>query len=171
MDSQITNVKGAFGGNEGAAAVAEGTSADGDLHHVLQDEGNTEGADEGGNAGGIAQRPIGKPLYRHADDACPDHRHNQHNENDECGGNDGSFVGVKQNKHAVAQIGTNHVNVAVGKVEQLENAIDHGIAEGDEGVDAAQGQAVDQGLGEEVEEVGHWQERDWRLEIRDWSLC
>ena len=43
-----------------------------------------------------------------------------------------------------------HEHVAVGEVDQLEDAVDEGVPEGDEGVDAA-GRDADQ---EDLEEVG-----------------
>ncbi len=51
-----------------------------------------------------------------------------------------------------ADIGGHHQQVAVGEVDEAQDAVDHGVADGDEGVETAQGQAVDQLLqeGEEI---------------------
>ena len=43
-----------------------------------------------------------------------------------------------------------HVNLAMGEIDHAEDAVDHGVAEGDEGVDAAHGQAVLELLNPEV---------------------
>ena len=51
----------------------------------------------------------------------------------------------------------------MGEVQHLGNAVDHGVAQGDDGVDAAQGQAVDQ-----VVEKYHHNDASYKTKIRDW---
>ena len=48
-----------------------------------------------------------------------------------------------------------HIDVAVGEVEHLEDAVDERVAEGDKGVKAPGLQPVDQLLGEVLEEIVH----------------
>jgi len=42
---------------------------------------------------------------------------------------------------------TDHIDFTMGKIEHTQNAINHGVADGDQGIDTAQGQAVDELLG------------------------
>ena len=37
-----------------------------------------------------------------------------------------------------------HENIAVGEINEAQNAIDHGVAQGEQGVNRPQGKAVDQ---------------------------
>ena len=48
----------------------------------------------------------------------------------------------------VADVGTDHVDVAVGEVDELDDAVDHGVAQGHQRINAAQRHAVDQLLKE-----------------------
>ena len=50
------------------------------------------------------------------------------------------------NSHVRAQ----HVDLAVGEVDQLDDPIDHGVAQGDQGIHAAERQAVNQLLDEHI---------------------
>ena len=57
--------------------------------------------------------------------------------------------GQEQHRHK----GAAHVDFPLGEIDQAQNAIDHGIAQGDEGINTAGGQAVDQLL-EKHQDVG-----------------
>ena len=48
-----------------------------------------------------------------------------------------------------ARKGAHHEDVAMGEVDELDDAVDHRVAEGDEGVDEAELEAVQQVLQEE----------------------
>ena len=37
-----------------------------------------------------------------------------------------------------------HVNLAMGEVDHADDAVDHGVADGDQGIGTANGQAIDQ---------------------------
>ena len=50
--------------------------------------------------------------------------------------------------------GADRKDFTVGEVDKLENAVDHGIAKGDGGVDKADGQAVDHHLGQIDQGIG-----------------
>jgi hypothetical protein len=43
-----------------------------------------------------------------------------------------------------------HEHLAVGEVDQADDAVDHGVAQGDQGIHAAQHQAVDDLLEKDV---------------------
>ena len=45
---------------------------------------------------------------------------------------------------AERDVGTDHDDIAVGEVQHFRNAIDHGVAQRDQRVDAAQVDAADQ---------------------------
>ncbi|VTR22015.1 Uncharacterised protein [Serratia fonticola] len=47
------------------------------------------------------------------------------------------------------QIGRNHIHLAVGEVDHANNAVHHGVADGDQAIHRAKGQAVNQLLQEE----------------------
>ena len=53
-------------------------------------------------------------------------------------------------EHAVADERADHVDLAVREVQQLQDPVDHRVAERDQGVDAAERQPVDELLHEEV---------------------
>jgi len=81
--------------------------------------------------------------------------------------NAGEKRGSQQKWHAVQthhgqagdgdkrNIGTNHVHLAVGEVDHSNNAVNHRIADGDQGISAANVEAVNQHL-EEVIDVRHY---------------
>ena len=53
-----------------------------------------------------------------------------------------------------AQIGTDGEQVAVSEVDELENTVDHGVAQGHECVDATDGESVEKLLKEEFHDFG-----------------
>ena len=50
---------------------------------------------------------------------------------------------MEEGHAGVADVSADHVDVAVGEVDELDNSVNHGVAKGDEGVNTAQRQAVD----------------------------
>ncbi len=48
--------------------------------------------------------------------------------------------------------GADHIDVAVGEVDEAEHTVDHGVSDGNEGEDSAPGETVD----ELLEELLHW---------------
>jgi hypothetical protein len=57
------------------------------------------------------------------------------------------------------QEAAHHENITVGEVEHLQDAVDQGVPERDEGVEAPGLQPVDELLGKVLEEVLHWSSR------------
>jgi hypothetical protein len=55
---------------------------------------------------------------------------------------------------------TDHEDVTVGEVDELQEAIDHAVAESDQGVDRSQGKSIDQLL----EELMHGNEEKLKAE-------
>ena len=86
----------------------------------------------------MAQRLVRELLDDDAQESRDDHRE------DECG-----HDGKPEVRHGEeAEICADHVDVAVREVDELDDTIDHGIAERDQGVDAAERHAVDELLGD-----------------------
>ena len=54
----------------------------------------------------------------------------------------------QQGEAGVAQVRAPHKQVTVGEVDELEDAVDHGVTEGHERVERADGHAVEDVLGE-----------------------
>ena len=59
-------------------------------------------------------------------------------------------------KHPPAGKTADHVNLTMGEIEHAQNAINHLIADGNEGINTAQRQAVDQLLGQLLEVYIHF---------------
>ena len=75
----------------------------------------------------MAQRAIGEPLDEDAEQGCDRHRDEDRRHN-----GDAERDGVE------AEVCADHVDVAVRKVDELDDAVDHRIAERDQRVDAAE---------------------------------
>ena len=144
-DGGVADGDAAHGDGVGKQGVGHpGVRADGrdGLGQILQHKAHGDGGDETGQAvAGPADRPVGQQLYQHAhagtDDDGRDHRQparqaHAHQQRD----------GEKQ------RVAPHHDKVAVGEVDQLDDPVDHGVAQGDQRVDAAQAQARDQKLDE-----------------------
>ena len=66
-----------------------------------------------------------------------------------------------------AEVGPHHEDVAVGEVDHGEDAVNHGVAQGDEGVDAPQLQGVQDILGQELEHrVIPWKVQGSKFKVR-----
>ena len=119
------------GDNRGKAL---GVGRPSQLGHLLQKVADADGRNQDGQRRGLTQRAVGDALNRNAQNGADDHRkdngqHGVHNRR------------AKGKEHNIA---ANHDNVAVGEVQHLGNAVDHRIAQGDQRVNAAQTDTVDQ---------------------------
>ena len=111
-----------------------GTGAQDQLCGVLQKEGDANGGDQQRDPGGVPQRGVGD-LF--------DHDAQQRTGKD--GGAHGGDRAKTQLVHdEPGHICAYHDNVAVGKVQQQDDAVHHTVAQSDQCIDAAKGQAVDQ---------------------------
>ena len=91
--------------------------------------------------GAAPQRAVGQPL-----DDEPEHAADHHGEErDPDRAADAGVLALAAERARAYQpiIRADHEDVAVGEVDQLQHAVDHGVAEGDERVDRAQRDAVD----------------------------
>lgn len=106
------------------------------LRGVLQEVRHADGRDQNGQRACLAQRLIGQTLNENTENRA-DHTR----ENYRCPAREAEI-----RRGAERDIGTDHDDVAVSEVEHLGDTVDHGVAQRDDGVDAAHGQAVDQVL-------------------------
>src|SRR5690606_19484615 len=61
----------------------------------------------------------------------------------------GEVPGEMEERYQVKEeVGAHHEDVPVGKVDQPEDAVDHGVADGDQGVEAPEGDPVEELLNE-----------------------
>ena len=112
------------------------------LTAVFEEQRNPDGGDEHGQFGTAPQRPVGQPFNNNADG-----RANRHgNSHDDESGPDGRSGHNSRDFWRKIKSGerTQHKNVAVGKVDETENSIDHRVAKRNQGENRAEGQAVDE---------------------------
>ncbi|MNN47522.1 hypothetical protein D3C81_1619460 [compost metagenome] len=138
-----------------------------DLHIVLQDQRDADGADQGRQARGVAQRLVGDALDHPAVQAGDADGEQQ-------GGEDQQRKGfqaeeAQQRQADGRQVGADHVHLAVGEIDHADDAVDHGVADGDQPVDRAEGQAVDQLLQEDAVHASGLvggEHRRWKTAVR-----
>ena len=111
-----------------------GARAQNQLGGVLQEEGDADGCDQQGQAGRIAQGGVGDLFDHHA----------QHGAGEDGGADRRHRAEAQLVHHEPGHIRAHHDDVAVGKVQQQDDAVHHAVAQSDQRVDAAQRQAVDQ---------------------------
>ena len=126
-----------------------------ELNNVLQDEAHANCGDQRGELWRVAKRSIGKPF-----DQCPDerHHHNRHGEEDDQ--TDDQGWNVEDCASLTKQRGADgnrdkrgdHEDVAVGKVDEFDDPIDHGVPERDQRVDCAERHRVQELLKPEQSE-------------------
>jgi hypothetical protein len=120
----------------------------GDLHEILQDDRHADGGDQRREPERMAQRPVGEALDRPAVERGQCHRDQQHQEQRERHRTHAD--GDEAEKCDQRDKGAHHENVAVGEIDHANDAVDHRIADGDQSVDRAERDAVDQLLEEIV---------------------
>ena len=110
------------------------TGAHQQLRRILQEEGHADGRDQQRDAGRTAQRGVGDLFDHHAQQGA---------------GNDGGANSRHRAKaqlvhHEPGHVRAHHNDIAVGKVQQQDDAVHHAVAQCDQCIDAAQGKTVDQ---------------------------
>ena len=117
------------GGGEGLGIGSPDHQGD-----ILQQVAHADSSDQNGKGGRLAERAVGKPLDGDAQAGAEQH-----------GDNKGQHRGQAPVLQAAeGDIGADHDDVAMGEVQHPGDAVDHGVAEGDDRVDAAQAETVDQ---------------------------
>ncbi len=114
----------------------------GQQHDVLQEDRHADRRDQRDQAIAAAQWPVGDPFDAvtigtgddHAGDEGADHQQRQGIEPH----------GRQADQGDEGDIGTDHVHLAMSEVDHSDDAVDHRVTDGDQGIGAANGQPVDQ---------------------------
>src|SRR2546421_283471 len=93
-------------------------------------------------------RPISDALHRPAVERGNRHRYQKHDQEDH--GHRSQADRDQDQKRDQRDKAADHENVAMSKIDHADNAIDHGVADGDQAIDRAEHNAVDELLGEIV---------------------
>ena len=123
----------------------------------FQKEGDADGRDQSGNARSIAQRLVSRAFYgdRHQ-------RADHHRKQDYAGRTDDHHQHVRQSREKRSRPDVeleagngvetdkraHHKNIAMGEIDQLDDAINHRVAKCNQSVDKPQLQAADNDLNE-----------------------
>ena len=89
----------------------------------------------------VAQRLVGQPLDDHRQQRRAEHRRHQGQREHDTGRQSGKMANQRR-RGEEGHVGAHHEDVAVGEVDHGQDAVDHGIAEGDQRIDAADLQRV-----------------------------
>ena len=106
--------------------------------------------------GELRKRAVGDALDGHSDQRRHDGGHDHHERD---GDDRGERAGVEEadvleeRGREVAGEGADHEDIAVGEVDHAQDAVDHRVAEGDEGVHAAQRGTADEQVHPDVDAV------------------
>ena len=111
-------------------------------HRLLQRHRDTERGDQRGEPGGAAQRPVGEALHEHRDHhrdrRAPDEQERQR---------EVPLLldaGREQvGEHGQAAVGADHEDLTVREVDQLDDAVDHRVAQRDQADQRAEDEPVD----------------------------
>ena len=117
-----------------------------DLRVVGQDERHADGREHRRQPERVPQRPVGDALDGPAIQRGDRHRHQQHDQQDQR--DRGQAERDQDQERDQRDEAADHENVAMGEIDHADDAIDHGVADGDQAVDRAEHEAVDQLLGE-----------------------
>ena len=96
----------------------------------------------------MPQRPVGDALHRPAVKRGDRHRYQQHDQQDHR--NHGEAERDQDQERDQRDEAADHEDVAMGEIDHADDAVDHGVADGDQAIDRAEHDAVDQLLGEIV---------------------
>ncbi len=117
---------------DGQGGVHLGQAAGDVSGDVLEEIAHADGGDHDAHPGGGAQGLVGRPF----DEKAQDHREKDHQGHGHRQGQAGAEVDHDEAGH--------HEHVAVGEVDEAQDTVDHGVADGDQGVLSAQGYAGEQ---------------------------
>jgi len=117
----------------------------------LEEKRHADGRDERRDTRCIAQRLVRHPLDRYGEQGTDHHREKNDRERSDDDRNARRAAGEKHLRPLVevelahrieAGERAHHEHVAMGEVDQLHDAVDHRVSQGDEGVDASELQPV-----------------------------
>ncbi|KGQ02267.1 hypothetical protein BBAD15_g12524 [Beauveria bassiana D1-5] len=109
---------------------------------VLQEDRHADGRDQRHQAGAAPHRAVRDPLDAETVDAGDDDGHQQHGGDDERDRQ--AATGADGREGDQADIGADHVDFAVSEVDHTDDAVDHCVADGNQRVDRAQRQSVEE---------------------------
>ena len=117
-----------------------------DLRKIGQHERHADRRKHRRQAERMPQRPVGDAFHRPAIERGDRHRYQQHDQQDQ--GDGGQAERDQDQERDQRDEAADHENIAMGEIDHADDAIDHGVADGDQAVDRAEHEAVDQLLGE-----------------------
>jgi hypothetical protein len=118
-----------------------------DLDEIRQHDRHADRRDQRREAEGAAQRPVGDAFDRPVPQGRQHHADDQHAEKGERHRRDAE-PGRDDEEDDQRDEGGDHEQVAMGEIDHADDAEDHRVADGDETVDGAERNAVDQLLDE-----------------------
>ena len=127
----------------GRGPVATARDHEGD---VLEDERHADRGDQGGQPRCVPERSIDDPFDEDVEE--PDDRHREHEGTDQEEREEGQVVDRPALAHDPAEEDhgherADHEDVAMGEVDELDDPVDHRVAERDQRVDRADREGVD----------------------------
>lgn len=133
LDGDAADLEGAaFDLREGPRRLGVGVPGP---YRLLQGQGEADGGDEGGQAWCGAQGAVGEPFRSDCDgDGDEDGADEHERQGDPHGGAVGEYVQIDRERAE----GPGHEDLAVGEVDELDDAIDHRVADGDQPVHGSQ---------------------------------
>ena len=111
-------------------------------HAVGEEERNAERADERRDPRRVPQRTVGETLDDDAERARSRHSSREHQQDQRHERDRGGERPAEDRQHAVAEKRPDHVDLAVGEVQELEDPVHHRVAESDECVQAPEHEPV-----------------------------
>ena len=125
---------------------------------ILQGEGDADGRDEGHELRRVAQGPVCRPLHEHGHAARGGHGDDQGHGEIDIGAQRARGLEhpepVHRDEELHADESADREDLRMGEVDELEDSIDHRVAQGDRRIDEAEGHPVDEDLGQVVDGVG-----------------
>ena len=118
-----------------------------DLPSVGEQEGYTDRGNQDGEFRLIAQGTISEQLDQHAKNRADQHGPEQ--DSSRCHPGIGQKV-MDPRSRVESRKGTDHQNIAMGEVDELQKSVDHAVAKCDQGIDRPEGETIDQLLKELV---------------------
>ena len=115
----------------------------------LQQDAHANGGDERRQFGAVAQRTIGN-FFNCKIEAGSHHTGNDQRNQEHQPTRQAGHRLLHQGDHRPAGEGRNHEHFAVGKVDQIDNTVHHGVTQSNQGIHAALYQAVDHLLNKNI---------------------
>ena len=123
------------------------------LDVVLQEDRHADGGDQRGQARRSSQRTIGDPLEGPAIGGGQQHRCDEDQQQRER--NPGHPDEAQHEEGNDRDEGADHEDLAMREIDHADDAVDQGVADGDQAVDGAEGDAVDGLVDEVLESAQH----------------